>query len=353
MKNGKLALVLAVAVGLAHAVLAATNVLGIVYSTVPAAEGRPATDLKLDLFVPQGEGPFPCFIYIHGGSWKAGSRKNCRYAAPLDKLGWAVASIDYRLTEGGLNPFPAQISDCKEAIRFLRANAVRFNLDSGLFCVAGSSAGGHLAALAGVTSGYDAVCRLKPVEDPASTVAAAVVMYGPTDLREMAAPMIAFARQHPDLLPKESGEKVGPANLRELAAPLLALSRQHPGAIPKGVEDGIALFGTTDIDKAVELIEEASPVAYLEGHPSFRPCKRVGGARLPTAKMPRFLILHSKGDPLVPVAQGELLHAALEKAGVKSELHLYDFNGHSLPPQSMAHLEAFLRSLREETAIPR
>ena len=298
----RLGLILAVATGLVCATQAATNANGIVFSTLPPAEGRPAVELKLDLSVPRSDGPVPCFIYIHGGSWKAGSRRNCPYAAPLGKLGWAVASIDYRLTDNGRNPFPAQIIDTKEAIRFLRANAARFGLDPECFCVAGSSAGGHLAALAGVTSGYDAVCREKPVKDPSCAVAAVVNMFGPTDLRVMAAPMIAFVRQ-------------------------------NPGVFPKGAEDGIAFVGTRDIDTAVKLINEASPVAYLEG-------------RLPTEKMPRFLILHSKGDPLVPVEQAELLHAALEKAGVKSELHIYDFKGHSLPPQSMTDLAAFLQSLR-------
>ena len=302
MKSGRLMTAFAIATSLAFTMRAATNATGIVYSTIPAAEGHPAVELKLDLSVPQSNGPVPCFIYVHGGSWKAGSRKNCPYVAPLGKLGWAVASIDYRLTDKGRNPFPAQIIDTKEAIRFLRANASQFGLDPELFCIAGSSAGGHLASLAGVTSGYDAVCREKPVKDPACAVAAVVDMFGPTDLRVMAAPMIAFVRQ-------------------------------NPGTLPQGAEDGIALLGTNDIDEAVKLLDEASPAAFLEG-------------RLPTATMPRFLILHSKGDSLVPVAQAELFHAALEKAGVKSELHLYDAKGHYLPPQSMADLTAFLSSLR-------
>lgn len=104
--------------------------------------------LKLDLYQPavqQG----PLIVYVHGGAWRAGSKDEM----PLTKLveeGWPAASVDYRLST--MAKFPAQIHDIKAAIRFLRANAKDLGLDTARVLIAGSSAGGHLAALAGVSN---------------------------------------------------------------------------------------------------------------------------------------------------------------------------------------------------------
>ena len=109
------------------------------------------TSLHLDLYQPElAESPRPLIIWVHGGAWRAGSRRSM----PLEGLiarGYTVASIDYRLTTKA--PFPANIHDIKAAIRFLRAGAKRFAIDPGRVTIAGASAGGHLAALAGLTHG--------------------------------------------------------------------------------------------------------------------------------------------------------------------------------------------------------
>ncbi len=107
---------------------------------------------KLDLYVPdQPDGPLPLIIWVHGGGWAAGSKDGC---PPLrggyTRRGYAVASIGYRLSGDAI--FPAQIEDCKAAIRWLRAHAKEYNLDPDHFAAWGSSAGGHLVALLG-TSG--------------------------------------------------------------------------------------------------------------------------------------------------------------------------------------------------------
>ncbi len=106
--------------------------------------------LLLDFYRPATEKKCPLIVWVHGGAWRAGSRKS----VPIRNLvnsGYAVASVDYRLSP--VAKFPAQIHDIKAAIRFLRANAEAYNIDAGEITVAGASAGGHLAALVGVTNG--------------------------------------------------------------------------------------------------------------------------------------------------------------------------------------------------------
>ena len=89
-------------------------------------------------------------VWIHGGGWSSGSKENCP-AVPLTAKGYAVASINYRLSQHAV--FPAQIEDCKAAIRWLRANAAKYHLDPEHIGVWGASAGGHLVALLGTDRG--------------------------------------------------------------------------------------------------------------------------------------------------------------------------------------------------------
>src|SRR5262249_35630047 len=157
---------------------------GLAYATVG---GR---DLLLDLYLPSaGPGPFPVVVWIHGGAWLTGSRFPAPNAAQLTSLGFAVASVDYRLTsqagQWGAEPviFPAQIHDVKGAVRWLRANAATYNLDPARFGCWGSSAGGHLAALL-ATSG-DVPALEGTVGGNAgfsSAVQACADFFGPTDL---------------------------------------------------------------------------------------------------------------------------------------------------------------------------
>ena len=107
---------------------------------------------KLDLYVPEkGDGPFPIIVWIHGGAWMSGDKNGC---PPLSSgfvaRGYAGVSLDYRLSGDAI--FPAQIEDCKAAIRWLRAHAKEYRLDPTRIGVWGASAGGHLVALLG-TSG--------------------------------------------------------------------------------------------------------------------------------------------------------------------------------------------------------
>jgi acetyl esterase/lipase len=131
---------------------------------------------KLDLYVPvAGEGPFPLIIWIHGGSWTYGSKEGC-VPVPWALKGYAVASVNYRLSQDAA--FPAQIEDCKAAVRWLRAHAREYRLDRDRLIAWGDSAGGHLAALLG-TTGDD------PGEGPpheSSRVQAVIDWYGRADL---------------------------------------------------------------------------------------------------------------------------------------------------------------------------
>ena len=107
--------------------------------------------LTLDLYCPEKvSGSLPVIVWIHTGGWSKGRKERCP-AVALVQDGYAVASIDYRLTSTA--PFPAQIEDCKAAVRWLRANASTYHLDPDHIGVWGHSAGGHLAALLGTSGG--------------------------------------------------------------------------------------------------------------------------------------------------------------------------------------------------------
>jgi acetyl esterase/lipase len=148
------------------------------HADLPFARTAEAT-LCLDLFLPDGVRNPPLLISIHGGAWKTGARQNPR-SAWLVERGYAVASVDYRLSHQAR--FPAQIHDCKGAVRWLRANAGRFGYDASRLAAIGFSAGGHLAVLLGVTA------SVRELEgdvggnlEHASHVSAVVDYYGPTD----------------------------------------------------------------------------------------------------------------------------------------------------------------------------
>lgn len=151
------------------------------YATVSAAQ-------KLDLYIPTtGAGPFPVVIMVHGGGFMMGDKADGAGLTGVDQLlgaGYAVASINYRLS--GEAQYPAQIYDAKAAVRFLRANAAKYNLDPEKFGAWGASAGGNLVALLGTT------CNVKELEGAelgnanlSSCVQAVVDWFGPIDFLKM------------------------------------------------------------------------------------------------------------------------------------------------------------------------
>jgi acetyl esterase/lipase len=186
----------------------------------------------------------------------------------LTESGFAVASINYRLSQHDV--FPAQIQDCKAAVRWLRANAEKYNLDADHIGAWGSSAGGHLAALLG-TSGREKELEGKGGnEKQSSRVQCVVDFYGPTDLENAGG-----VHDRPDSpIYKLLG---GPASSKN--------------------------------DKA----KLANPINFVDKDD------------------PPFLIVHGDRDTTVPFSQSELLQAALKKAKVDVELVTVPRVGHGGP----------------------
>ncbi|MGA2481207.1 MAG: alpha/beta hydrolase [Spirochaetia bacterium] len=146
-------------------------------------------DLTLDLARPEGNGPFPAIVFIHGGSWLQGSKADYDY--PLQKAaarGYVAVTVNYRLTYETLAngkaryPFPAQIKDVKCAVRWLRANAGKYRIDPDHIGVLGFSAGGHLALLLGLTQPSDGFEGDGGYAEYSSRVQAVVNSSGPTEL---------------------------------------------------------------------------------------------------------------------------------------------------------------------------
>ena len=141
---------------------------------------------KLDLYIPEGVGPFPVVIMVHGGGFMFGDKADGAGLTGVDQLlaaGYAVASINYRLS--GEVQYPAQIHDAKAAVRFLRANAATYNLNADKFGAWGASAGGNLVSLLGTTCGVEELEGDLGNNDQSSCVQAVVDWFGPIDFLKM------------------------------------------------------------------------------------------------------------------------------------------------------------------------
>jgi acetyl esterase/lipase len=226
----------------AAAVLAGTAALGapdgasgIVYSE-PGGES-----LTLDFHAPAGKAPHPAVILIHGGGFRAGSSRDeaILYCARfLTAAGYAVFAINYRLAP--LHPYPAAVEDVQRAVRFVRHNARRWKLDPRRIAVAGASAGGYLANMAGVLPGTP---RKSPdaVERTSAAVQAVVTLYGPSDFRgqPVSANRAAFLGRHM--------EELGASHALADASPAMHI---RYGAPP-------FLFVHGDADESVPLTQSA------------------------------------------------------------------------------------------------
>ena len=156
--------------------------------------GRPSQ--TLDLYVPRKAREIPLIVWIHGGAFLFGSKEGFPVEpVPLHLLldGYAVASINYRLSPEAL--FPAQLEDCKAAIRWLRAQAEEFGLDPNRIGVWGASAGGYLAALLG-TAGAIRDFEVGENLNYSSRVQAVCDFFGPTDFLQMDAHRLPDGQIH-------------------------------------------------------------------------------------------------------------------------------------------------------------
>jgi acetyl esterase/lipase len=143
-------------------------------------------ELTMDAYQPRkGKRPAPVVIYIHGGGWIGGDKSDGAghlFTRDLLNKGYFIAAINYRLAPK--YKFPAQIEDAKCAVRNLRANASKYDIDPNRIGVIGGSAGGHLVSLLGLSdknAGWD----VGQYTEFSSRVQAVVDMFGPTDLSRM------------------------------------------------------------------------------------------------------------------------------------------------------------------------
>lgn len=231
--------------------------------------------LKLDIYMPDMKPAkaAPVAVFVHGGGWEKGSKAGGVWLnsvrAELNKRGYVVASVDYRLAPE--YKWPLFMNDVKCSIRFLRANAKRFHIDPKHIGAWGTSAGGHLVAMLG-TVDKEAKLEGEHYLKESSSVQAVVDMFGPSDM-----PLLVSEREH-----------VARANI---------------------VFDGkMASDGMTNM----ALLEQASPIAYV------------------TKRSAPILIIHGEKDELVYPDQAEVFFDKLKEAGVPARLVMVKSGTHGL-----------------------
>lgn len=172
--------------------------------------------LFLDADIPDGAGPFPATIIVHGGGWVRGDRSVdvSPLFAPLSRAGIAWFSIDYRLSSD-ISQFGAAIEDVESAIRFVKAHAQEYRIDPDRIALIGESAGGQLAAMA----------ALKPA--PGTHVMAVVALYAPTDLVKLVKTSEFVPKQIRDSLAGTAFEQMLLARLEQLS-PIENIKRGAP-----------------------------------------------------------------------------------------------------------------------------
>jgi acetyl esterase/lipase len=155
----------------------------VTFSQADAWFGHVTRDLRMDIIYPQIDGKYPCIIWICGGGWMQMNKgAHLPYLTDLARRGFVIASVEYRLANEA--PFPGAIIDIKAAIRYLRANAKRYSINTEKFGVMGESAGGYLAAMIALTRGaeFEAGEHL----NQSSAVQAVCPWYAPSDLPKLA-----------------------------------------------------------------------------------------------------------------------------------------------------------------------
>jgi acetyl esterase/lipase len=253
--------------------------------------------LLLDLYVPETGGPFPLIMWIHGGAFRSGDKSGIWYKPILNQVqrGYAVASIDYRLS--GSAKFPALVHDAKAAVRWLRANAARYNLKADRIVVAGESAGGYQAVMLGASGGVAELEGTLGNPGQSSRVQGVIDFFGPTDFLAM---------------------DDGASSCR---TPLVHRTADSPESQLLGCNPG----------DCPERAKASNPITYV---------RRNG---------PPFLILHGTADCQVPHSQSQRLYDALRAAGVKADLHLLPEVGHGdrrfMTPETEKWVTGFVDSV--------
>lgn len=262
----------------------------------------------LDLALPlkrRNDKPLPVIAYIHGGAWRAGSKNGGlnRLHDFLKTGKYAGVSIGYRLSQQV--KWPAQIHDCKAAIRWIKANAKKYGLDGDRIAVHGTSAGGHLVAMLGTSAGVETMDgAIGPHGEQSTRVQCVIDYYGPTNFLRM---NDFESRIDHDAVDSPESQLIG-------------------GAIQENKKQTLT----------------ADPISYVD-----------------KGDVP-FLIMHGTKDMLVPYNQSVLLHNALQKAGVSSVLLTVEGGGHGggkgvLPERFRAFVEFHLhgkKGIIDDETIP-
>lgn len=265
---------------------------------------------RLDVHLPKnGTGPFPIMVCVYGSAWFSNSSKGTTFSTGLGQQllanGFGVVSINHRSSSDA--KFPAQIQDVKAAIRYVRANAAKFGLDSSFIGITGWSSGGHLTALTGTTNAVtkttingldiDIEGSLGKYTQTSSRVNAVVDWFGPTDFLIMDTCGSSFS--HNEAKSPESSLIGGP------------------------IQDNPAKVAL------------ANPISYV---------RKVN---------PPFLIFHGTKDPLVPPCQSEKLTEKLKAAGVKSELVIVPGGSHGPGVMIDTYYAQAIAFLKSELAASR
>jgi alpha-L-fucosidase 2 len=181
--------------------------------------------LTLDAFVPEGKGPFPTVIIVHGGGWVNGTKRSyvTPVFQPLSDAGFAWFTINYRLAPQ--HQYPAALDDVIAAIKWVKAHSAEYKVDPRRIALLGESAGGHLVALAGVTKDKDA------------RVAAVVDFYGAHDLAKREKDRGEVSKNLREFLGVTALDAPGMAKLRE-ASPITY--------VRKGLPPFLFIHGTKD-----------------------------------------------------------------------------------------------------------
>lgn len=250
---------------------------GVSNSTLNIPYGNKSEDQVLDIFTPvKGKKPYPTIVYIHGGGLKQGDKsRHINSLLQGLRYGYALVCVNYRLANEA--PFPSMIYDVTSAIRFLKAHAVEYGLDSEKFIVWGETHGAYLACLVGIyghTGEYnDPECEY----NTDASVAGVIDYWAMTDL-----------------------EKIYKARL-------------EAGVAPDEVKLEEVIFGK----KGDELIET------INQYP-----KPLDGINKDT---PPFYVLHSEFDPVIPRSHSVDYYNTLDQAGVDVTFELVRDTKHALP----------------------
>jgi acetyl esterase/lipase len=239
----------------------------------------------LNLAMPIADtGPLPTVVFLHGRGWKAGNRQEMNhFIEGVARMGYVGATVEYRLVPAA--HFPAQVEDCKAAVRWLRANASRYRINPHRIGVVGFSAGGHLACMLGVTDKTDGLEGDGGNPEQSSRVQAVVSFFGPTDFTT------------------------------------------HDWFNDLKMEVIVPFLGGSFADKP-EVYQKASPINYV------------------TRDAPPFLLFHGTEDKLVPVDQSRRLADKLKGVGASVRVVMLEGEGHGFTDANnqicMKQMVAFL-----------